>query len=100
MNQEPRSLIPSKECSYHEGQVGASVIIDCIGSGVTGRYLIVQLDKTGGVLTLCEVTITISKSSLIFSVLRQIKHSIVYLKKLKRDRTSIISNKKGNLESR
>ena len=44
------------ECYFYEGPVpnGATVRLDCL-AGVTGRYLVVQLQDTD-YLILCEVT--------------------------------------------
>ena len=46
-----------RECGFYAGAVpdGTTVTINCPHGGVTGRYLLVQLDGTN-FLTLCEVT--------------------------------------------
>ena len=45
------------ECGFHAGAVpdDTTVTINCVPGGVTGRYLVVQLNGNN-VLTLCEVT--------------------------------------------
>ena len=58
-NLEPRAMIPMNLCYYLEQKVGCaeSKRVLCQGGGVTGRYLLIQLNKRVS-LTLCEVEIT------------------------------------------
>ena len=58
----PPSLTNFAQCAYFDGIVGngATQSFSCPGEGVTGRYLIVQVEHSD-VLTICEAEVQESK---------------------------------------
>ena len=68
MSDQPNALISSlrdlktisvlsRSCAFRAGPVSnhGTVELPCNNGGVTGRYLIVQRESDGGILSLCEV---------------------------------------------
>jgi len=54
----PASPINMAMCGTHDPPVpcSATLTVTCPPGGITGRYLIVQLEGSGNLLTICELT--------------------------------------------
>ena len=69
---DPRSVTPSPDnyrlCAHISGAVGAQLSVVCNQPCQVGRYLVVQLPGTVGILSLAEVEVYAGKHSCIASV--------------------------------